>query len=499
MKTLLCLFVILAGSLCCAVAASQPAIGGTELIKAANGHGTNYTNHAGLHIPSTNNNGKEFVWQAGIIYSNLTLRYPTNGFAGIADPVLIVIPASISGVGGNHTGQLGWVSASSFSGGSQTPWTSDIDGAQFALTNALYVTAGTFVEITNSYVSGAYGSYSGGVLDYSTDSYISSENGSFSGGFAQSAINAYISSESGSFSGGYLYASDGSYIESGKGSFSGGSLQASQNSYVDSERGSFSGGDLDDSDGSAMSSMAGSFSGGNFNAANFVSLNTSDGSFGGANFNNSDSVSLNVNSGFGYLYAPLKTNISITIDRSIVVGSPSNEFTASFESTVAVIAQSGGVTGFDTNRFFGRTATLSNMPGSGPFVAADTGGNLFRTNGASHLYGFTNPPPTIAAGAGAGTLPTVSISGSDTAGYISITSGTLPSVSAVIATVTFGSAYLDAPSVVLWPRNAAASVLTFLPYAVGGTTTWTFNAGSVGLGGSTTYEYNYHVIGTGKH
>lgn len=104
--------------------------------------------------------------------------------------------------------------------------------------------------------------------------------------------------------------------------------------------------------------------------------------------------------------------------------------------------------------------------------------------------------PTIAAGAGAGTSPTVTITGSDTAGQISIASGTLPTVNAVIATITYGGAYPTTTYPTIWPANAAAAALGFLPYVGGAAATFTIsNGAALGLAGSTTYLYNYQVMG----
>lgn len=168
------------------------------------------------------------------------------------------------------------------------------------------------------------------------------------------------------------------------------------------------------------------------------------------------------------------------------------------------------------------TSTLSTFVGSGTSSGTNTGdqtsvsGNAgtatalqtARTiNGVSfdgtanitisisgHLIG-TGSAPTIAAGAGDGTGGTVAISGTDTAGEVTFTTGTLPTVNAVIATITFASSYGASPRVILWPSEANASGLGFLPYVTGSTTTFTVsNAVSVGLLGSTTYKYNYHVI-----
>lgn len=103
--------------------------------------------------------------------------------------------------------------------------------------------------------------------------------------------------------------------------------------------------------------------------------------------------------------------------------------------------------------------------------------------------------PSIAAGAGAGTGPTISVVGTDTAGEITITTGTLPTLNAAVVTVTFASSYASSPYVVLWPAEANASAVGFLPYVTATTTTFVVsNAISLGFAGTTTYKYNYHVI-----
>lgn len=111
-----------------------------------------------------------------------------------------------------------------------------------------------------------------------------------------------------------------------------------------------------------------------------------------------------------------------------------------------------------------------------------------------HLIG-NSTAPTIANGAGAGTSPgTPGLTGTDMAGQVTIITGTLPSVSAVAVTITFNVAYGTAPYVVIWPANAAAATLGFLPYVGSTTTTFTVNAGTVALGAATTYAYNYVVV-----
>jgi hypothetical protein len=107
--------------------------------------------------------------------------------------------------------------------------------------------------------------------------------------------------------------------------------------------------------------------------------------------------------------------------------------------------------------------------------------------------------PTIAAGSGAGTGPTVSISGTDRSGSITVTTGTSPAASAVIATVTFGQPFGVAPSgVLISSANAATAALSAAGIAWGDTlttTTWALNSGSSALAASTTYKWYYRVEG----
>ena len=113
-----------------------------------------------------------------------------------------------------------------------------------------------------------------------------------------------------------------------------------------------------------------------------------------------------------------------------------------------------------------------------------------------HIVG-TGTAPTIAAGVGAGTSPTVAVTGHDLAGQISVTSGTLPLVSAVIFTLTFNAAFSAAPYIVFSPANSATALLSgaTMVFVTSTTTTFTFTAGPTGLAGATAYLWNYVVIG----
>jgi hypothetical protein len=110
--------------------------------------------------------------------------------------------------------------------------------------------------------------------------------------------------------------------------------------------------------------------------------------------------------------------------------------------------------------------------------------------------------PTIAASPGAGTSPTVSlVNGSDQAGLITLTTGTSPAASSVVATLTFGLTFFLVPrSVILTPANAATSALSgagqVWANSAGVTTTqFTLNSGTTPLAASTAYAWWYQVMG----
>jgi hypothetical protein len=108
--------------------------------------------------------------------------------------------------------------------------------------------------------------------------------------------------------------------------------------------------------------------------------------------------------------------------------------------------------------------------------------------------------PTIAAGAGAGTGPTVTIAGNDRAGRVSVLTGTAPSASAVVATVTFGAALGSAPkAVLLTPAGPLAGALSgnaavYLDSASTTTAVFVLKVGSTNLTAATTYLWHYLVM-----
>jgi len=102
--------------------------------------------------------------------------------------------------------------------------------------------------------------------------------------------------------------------------------------------------------------------------------------------------------------------------------------------------------------------------------------------------------PTIAAGAAACTTPTVSISGTDTSGLITVTTGTGCAANGKLATITFSTAFGAAPNVTLTPAEAnSATLQSYIDNATIATTTFDLDTGTTPAS-STTHKWFYHVI-----
>ena len=99
--------------------------------------------------------------------------------------------------------------------------------------------------------------------------------------------------------------------------------------------------------------------------------------------------------------------------------------------------------------------------------------------------------PSLATSTGAGTGATKAIVGSDSGGVITVTTGTLPSTNALIATVTYATAVQ--PYCTIVPGNAVTAALsgTSMVYVTSNSANFTLTSGTVALTGATTYKWNY--------
>lgn len=112
--------------------------------------------------------------------------------------------------------------------------------------------------------------------------------------------------------------------------------------------------------------------------------------------------------------------------------------------------------------------------------------------------GTSGSTPANTPGTGAGTSPTISVTGNDAAGYVTIATGTSPTASGNIVTVTFSTALVNTPkSIQLTPANEAAAtelVKFYVDQATVSTSAWIIKNTAVGLTASTTYKFYYTVI-----
>jgi len=106
--------------------------------------------------------------------------------------------------------------------------------------------------------------------------------------------------------------------------------------------------------------------------------------------------------------------------------------------------------------------------------------------------------PTIAAGAAAGTAPTISITGTDHGFAVTLTTGNPSATTGTLFTVTWGATWTSsAPQLGLCPGNANAAALsgTSSPYVSAvSTTTMTFTSGSVALPAATQYIWRFTAM-----
>lgn len=125
-------------------------------------------------------------------------------------------------------------------------------------------------------------------------------------------------------------------------------------------------------------------------------------------------------------------------------------------------------------------------------LSVNSSGKLNLTKASSSLS-----TATIAAGPGAGTGPTISIAGGDLAGTVTLTTGTIPTLSALVFTITFSSAFATAPKgVIFYQANVNAGALSGIGNIFAGSTTTTATAtvGATALAPATQYIWNYVVI-----
>ncbi len=116
-------------------------------------------------------------------------------------------------------------------------------------------------------------------------------------------------------------------------------------------------------------------------------------------------------------------------------------------------------------------------------------------NGRGEIINLINGTPTIAAGAAAGTSPTVAITGNGQEGEITVTTGSTPPTTGVIATITLPVTFPTGARVQLTPSNDNAAAGIARVFATGTSSTFILNASGTALSASTAYKFFYRVGG----
>lgn len=112
------------------------------------------------------------------------------------------------------------------------------------------------------------------------------------------------------------------------------------------------------------------------------------------------------------------------------------------------------------------------------------------------LVGNDTKAPTIAAGAGAGTSPTVSITGNGLSGEIDIDTGSSTPTTGVIATITLPQAYPNGCRVVITPSTSFAATMVARVFVNTTSSTFTLNAAGTAVTASTAdLKFFYTVTG----
>lgn len=186
------------------------------------------------------------------------------------------------------------------------------------------------------------------------------------------------------------------------------------------------------------------------------------------------------------------TSASTTVTDAVLNGISSGLLTATNSSVTYTNAYAfyvNGAPGASTN------VTITNGYALGVGGPASFLANVYLPHSI-----YRSNTPGIAAGTGAGTSPTVSISGTDVDGDVTVTTGTIPVGSnATIATITFASGYSYPNHVypMITPANALTAALSGITmvYTTGGTSSWVITSGTTALTAATTYVWHYNVSG----
>jgi hypothetical protein len=188
------------------------------------------------------------------------------------------------------------------------------------------------------------------------------------------------------------------------------------------------------------------------------------------------------------------------------IGAANDAYLYNTGSTLWIGNTSPGISG-SIKFFAGNNATTTAMmiSSSGyigigtitPSSSLDVNGDLT----VKHIVGKTGVP-TIVSGSGAGVGATVSITGSDLAGTITLTTAGTPSPNATIATISYNTVLTSVGYPLITPANLNSAALgitgstkpVFVDVATASNLSFILKSGTNGLTTGLTYRWYYHVM-----
>lgn len=187
----------------------------------------------------------------------------------------------------------------------------------------------------------------------------------------------------------------------------------------------------------------------------------------------------------------LADRLSVTAAGDVGIGTTNPQATLDVLGSARIKSSTDSATAFEVQNSTGTallTADTSSMKVS--VAALQVTGTL--TLGGHLITSGTTPAITVNTAPCSGTAPTASISGNDTSGTITVTTGTTCSGSGVkLADITFATAFGATPRVVISPITSATA--NTLGYTFGTDTTHFEIRSAATITDATTYTWNYFV------
>jgi hypothetical protein len=199
----------------------------------------------------------------------------------------------------------------------------------------------------------------------------------------------------------------------------------------------------------------------------------------------------------------------MTINPTGTIGLPDNVFTLqnSADATKQLQFSLSGIATGTTRTLTapnanGTLALLSNTLDQFGAPAASVAWNSQNLTGVNNVQTKSitgnSTTPTFVAGTGAGTSPTITVTGTQVSGVINVTTGTTPSASAIVVTITVPVAVSGTSNgVIIEPANALTANLPVANNVfskMASTTTFTITATGA-LTAASAYSWNYILIG----